>query len=398
MNKPVCRILFLSTWAQNSPLMQNYLLPNVDIIQKLISEESKVWVQTWETDAVPFSNKVDHPSITWLTFQYQKFGPMAVISYFFQFVRLIIFCRKNKITHLHGFAPVANSMGLLLSYFSRAKFIVDSWEPHAEPMVESGVWKKGGLPFRILFLLEKLTSKKADFLLAASTGMTDYAKKKWGIVPKNVLHRPACVKLTEFDPGLFNKVELRKALNLENKIICVCASQLGGLYLREKAIEFFKAGLDIYKDNFAVILLTRNNPVEMEELLHQFSFPLHQIIIKEVVPKEVVSYLAMSDYAFNPQCPVPSKRYGTPVKDGEYWAMGLPIILLPDISDDSDIVLEEKAGVILQNLSYAAMLNAHRETKILLAEKNLTGRIRSVAAQYRNYDIAEKAYQIIYAS
>ncbi len=396
MDKQKCNILFLSTWAHNSPLMENYLLPNVDIIRKLISAESKIWVQTWEREGVVMTDKALHTSINWLFFRHKKFGISALIGYLFQFLRLIIFCRKNKITHLHGFAPVANSMGLLLSYFSRASFIADSWEPHAESMVETGVWKKGGLPFRILFQLEKITSRKADFLLAASTGMADYAKNKWGFQPENIVHRPACVNLDQFDPRLFSKVELRKAFNLEKKIICICASQLGGLYLKEEAIAFFKAGLDVHKENFMVVLLTRNDCEELDKLLTKFSFPPDQIMIREVAPKEVPSYLALADYAFNPQCAVPSKRYGTPVKDGEYWAMGLPIILLPDISDDSKIVFTERAGVILQNLSYDAMLGSHTEIKKLLVEKGLATRIRSIAAKYRNYSLAESAYKIIY--
>jgi hypothetical protein len=396
MSKMKCRILFLSTWSHRSALMQNYLLPNVEIIQKLISEESKIWIQTWEGDNSFLPVRAEHPPIIWVPFRQRKFSLFSFFRYAFQLIRLIIFCRKNKITHLHGFAPVANAMGLILSCFSKAVFVADSWEPHAEPMVETGVWKEGGLAFRILFRMEKMTAKRADYLVAASVGMIDYAQNKWGVQPINILHRPACVKLDQFDPALFNKNKLRKELNLENKIICICASQLGGLYLKEKAIEFFKAGLDIYKDRFMVILLTKSDRPELVRLLSQFSFPSNQIIIREAIPSEVPSYMAMADYAFNPQCPVPSKRYGTPVKDGEYWAMGLPIILLPDISEDSNIVLAEKAGIILQNLSYDAMLSAHSEMKRLIDETNLAGRIRLVAVEYRNYALAEKAYRAIY--
>ena len=41
-----------------------------------------------------------------------------------------------------------------------------------------------------------------------------------------------------------------------------------------------------------------------------------------------------------PVKPVPTKRYCTPVKDGEYWALGLPVIITEGISDDSGIIRE----------------------------------------------------------
>lgn len=49
----------------------------------------------------------------------------------------------------------AGALGYVLSKFTGSKLIIDSYEPHAESMVENGTWKKSSLKFKILFWLEK---------------------------------------------------------------------------------------------------------------------------------------------------------------------------------------------------------------------------------------------------
>ena len=49
---------------------------------------------------------------------------------------------------------------------------------------------------------------------------------------------------------------------------------------------------------------------------------------------QITDYYQIADFAINPVKPVPSKRYCTSIKDGEYWGMGLPVVITKNISDD----------------------------------------------------------------
>jgi hypothetical protein len=110
--------------------------------------------------------------------------------------------------------------------------------------------------------------------------------------------------------------------------------------------------------------------------------------------------MGLGDFALTPVRSVPTKRYCTPIKDGEYWALGLPVLINPDISDDSRIIAEARAGVVLQGLSTDSYRRAVLEMDALLAEGHeaLYQRIRPLAEKYRNFGIAETIYRSIYGN
>jgi len=112
----------------------------------------------------------------------------------------------------------------------------------------------------------------------------------------------------------------------------------------------------------------------------------------------VPRYMQAGDFAICPVKPVPTKKYCTPVKDGEYWALGLPVVITADISDDSEIIKENGIGAVLNDLSAKSYTEAVSQIDHLLKKdkQELSNRIRAIAAQYRNYTIAEKIYTRLY--
>ena len=116
---------------------------------------------------------------------------------------------------------------------------------------------------------------------------------------------------------------------------------------------------------------------------------------------KITEYLQLADFAINFVKPVPSKRYCTSIKDGEYWAMGLPIVITKNISDDSDIIKNNKIGSVLEELNNKAYLKAIKEIDELLSNNSreeLYQKIRPIAEKYRNYSLADEIYSKIYVS
>ena len=114
---------------------------------------------------------------------------------------------------------------------------------------------------------------------------------------------------------------------------------------------------------------------------------------------EIPKYLSLGDFGINPQVPVPSKLYGSPIKNGEYWAMGLPVVISPNISDDSDIILQNEIGVVTNLKQIEAMAGAVHQMDQLLKNNSrefLQGKIFGIAKKYRSFDIARKIYPVIY--
>jgi glycosyltransferase involved in cell wall biosynthesis len=391
------KILVITSWSFNEPLMHTYVIPNIKIIQDIAGSQTQIFISTFERNRI--ETLQDEKDIRWIQLSYSNFSFRAIFLYVIQIYRLTRLVTKEKITHLHAFAPVAGTLGLIIKFFTGRKLIIDSWEPHADCMVESKAWKKNSVAYYLLKYSEKLQCKKAEILIATSKNMPEYAFKNLGKAKGRILYRPACVDLNKMQRNEPKRIQLRNENNWNDKLVLVCVSKLGGLYLKEEVFRLFRIGIKHIGEKFQVLLISANAQNEILELMHRFEIPATQLKHIQCSPDQIPNWLSASDIALNPQHPIPSKRYGTPVKDGEYWAMGLPLIILPNISDDSDIVIKENAGVILQSLSDQDMQKCFVEVLDYLKRyPNHHDEIRRVAEKYRSYELAKRAYVEVYGS
>ena len=116
-------------------------------------------------------------------------------------LKLIRIIKKEKIRTIHAFCTPAGGIAYLLSKFTGAELIIDSYEPHAESMVENGTWKKNGAAYKILFFLEKKQTQRAKALIATTAGMKQYALEKYRVEVQNFFVKPACVDPEKFFPS-----------------------------------------------------------------------------------------------------------------------------------------------------------------------------------------------------
>ncbi|MFL5788726.1 MAG: glycosyltransferase, partial [Flavisolibacter sp.] len=312
----------------------------------------------------------------------------------FNLYRLV---RREKIKVIHAFCTPAGSIGYFLSKLTGAELVIDSYEPHAESMVENATWEKSGIAYKVLHHLEKKQTERAGSLIATTQGMKKYAKEKFDVEVVNFFVKPACVDLTLFKNGLRDS-NLVSQLMLENKIVCVYAGKLGGIYLKEEVFDFIQCCYEFWGDRFRFLMLTNATDTEINEEIKRVNIPEEIVIKKFVLHDEVPKYLALGDFAINPVKSVPTKRYCTSIKDGEYWAMGLPVVITSNISDDSDIIEESKTGYVLKKLDKEEYNQAINVIDEMLKQDRtvLKNRIRALAEQYRSFSIAEKIYKTIY--
>jgi glycosyltransferase involved in cell wall biosynthesis len=398
-------ILVLTQWSFKDALVQTYTLPYVAIIRKIISPERKIILVTAEQSPVALSkNECDAINNEWadrnmrvLALPYRRFGIKKIIVSAGQLFKLYRIIKKGKIKVIHAFCTPAGSLAYLLSKITGARLVIDSYEPHAEAMVENGTWKKEGLAFKFLFALEKKQTRRASALIATTEGMKQYALEKYGIRASNYFVKPACVDLEKFSLQKKNDLLLHE-LNLQDKIVGIYAGKLGGIYLKHEVFDFIKACYDHWGDKFRFLLLTGNDRNEIEEQMQRVCLPPETVISKFIFHDDVPQYLSLGDFAINPVKPVPSKRYCTSIKDGEYWAMGLPVIISPGISDDSEIIEMEKTGVVMDFSKKEDFKNAiFRLEEMFASKSDLQQRIRNTAEKYRSFEIAKKIYTQIYS-
>jgi len=403
------RILVITYWSYQDPLIQTYTLPYVRLIGKHLPLGSQIYLFTLEqthfktTTAKKneIKQKLTRENIVWLPHKYLPFGFLGGLNISILIMKLLGFCIFRKINYLHSWCMPGGAIGYILSKITGIPLIIDSYEPHAEAMVENGDWNKSNIAFKILFYLEKLQSKRATHIIATTQGMHGYAKKKYNLDLKSFSVKPACVDLDLFGEGNIKNAKLLTELAIEGKIVCVYAGKFGGIYLTNEVFDFFKIAYDYWGDKFCVLLLTNHSNLEINDFCLKSGLPPQIVISLFVAHFEIANYIGLGDFAITPVKTVPTKRYCTPIKDGEYWAMGLPVVINKDISDDSQIIKENGIGTVLNGLDRDSYNKAVQEIDKLLknnSRQELFYKIRKIAIRYRSFEVADKIYSQIYGN
>jgi hypothetical protein len=418
-------ILVLTYWSFSDALIQTYTLPYLRIIRDILPEGSNIFLVTLEKENASAQPKSIEKGIQQLSFSLIPFGMQAALSWRKNISFLKSFIRSQQIDTIHAWCTPAGAIGYLLSKKTKVPLIIDSYEPHAESMVENGTWKKSGIAYKFLFRLEKKQTHHARFLIGTVPGMKEYAKLKYDYSGNNFFSKPACIDLNQFNLSHRKNPALLERLNLNGKIICVYAGKFGGIYFTNELFLFFERASRIWGDQFRVLLLTATSREEIDHMCKQAALD-PQIVISAFVPhNEIQDYLGLADFAFSAIKPVPSKKYCTPIKNGEFWAMGLPVIIPENISEDSDIIASSATGIVLKGkweftnedlfeskktgkiISKKYMFNTDELDEAInnmdvMIRQNVGGklseRIHQLAVKYRNFKIAEDVYRKIYGS
>lgn len=397
MNKKQHNILVITYWQFQDALVQTYTLPYLKLISKEISDDSKIFLLTLDKKKVP-DNEIG-TNIKNISFPLHPFGLRSMFNWIKIILKLLILIRKEKITTIHAWCTPAGMIGYILSVLTGKRLIIDSYEPHAEAMVENGTWKKNSIAFRLLFYFEKKQTRRATFLIAASEGMKEYAQKKYGHTKNNFLVKPACVDLQLFSEKNIKNKSLLNQLQLHNKIACVYAGKFGGIYLKQDVFDFFKVAHDFWGDRFRVLILSSHTTDEIKDMAMKANLNEKVIIHKFVKHQDVPDYMGLADFAITPVKSVETKKYCSPIKDGEYWALGLPVVITQNISDDSDIIEKNNIGYVLKVLNNSEYMKAVNVLDQLIQhtpKTELYEKIRAIASQRRNFRIAKEIYQIVY--
>ena len=400
-------ILVLTYWSYKDPLIQAYTLPYLKIISDQLPFGSKIYLLTIEQNQQRMS--IDEKAqvkarlrlhgIRLITLKYRKINLVSLIGWLGIGTYFIMFSFLFRIRYIHAWCTPAGSFGYFLSLFTRKKLIIDSYEPHAEAMVENKTWKADSIEFRFLFYLEKKLSRRAYVIISATREMKNYAFRKYHVTLNNFFVKPACVDLNDFNLERKKNMELLKQFGFEDKIVCVYAGKFGGIYLTKEVFDFFKACENYWGDRFRVLLLTSHNKGEIGEWCRGSQVDENKLVIRFVLHADIADYIGLGDFAITPVKPIPTKRYCTPIKDGEYWALGLPVVIPSNISDDSDLIAENRIGAVLTQFDSDSYEKAIRSIDSLLQQRehsHLSNQIRDIAVHYRNYSIAREVYEKVY--
>lgn len=397
-------LLYICYWGINDGLTDSTVLPHLEILAEFDSIQ-KIIFCTIERDGLPVvGKKFTHSKIKHIPLLSKNVSP----SFFNKIYDFILFPKLlNSIIDLHSIDKIlargapAGALAWMLYKKRGISYIVESFEPHADYMLESGVWSS----FSPKYIFEKHWEKKqkesAQYLITVSNNYRLNLINE-GIQPNRLETIPCCVNMNSFGFDPDKRALIRTKLNIKpDRLVGVYVGKFGDIYYKTEAFEILRKAFDFFGNNFFVIILTPQDKSEVISLLIKHQIPMENVFVDKVLHSEIPFFLSASDFAFSFVKPANCRKYCSPIKDGEYWANGLPILIPDNIGDDSDIIKNTAlAGAIfsLDDLTLKQSFESIKNMISLFNRGERARKIEKIAQDNRDFSIAQFVYRKIFLS
>ena len=377
-------VLFFGYWGANEGISQATINPHLEILADMNKVHRIIYVSIERTGddsfSIPRLKKIIHQPF------YSKFNK-RLLSKVYDFIEIPRFLRRlareNHIDLIMCRSSLAGSIGYLLHRKTRIPFTVESFEPHADYMLELGIWPKMGMSFQLQKFLEKKQKENAHYLMPVSH---HYGKEliHEGLAPERIMVMPCSIDSKLFEFSLEDRSRIRVELGINSKtIVGIYVGKFGDIYWDFEAFKVFKSAFGYYEDFYLIILSSHNCEFIHSRCIHS-EIPLDRVYHKLVPHSDVPKFLSASDFAFSTIRPSKNRKFCSPIKNGEYWANGLPIVSTMNIGDDSDIILKENGGLIISDTD--------PEWEKLEINRSRNLHIEKIASKYRSVEITKNAY------
>ncbi len=342
------RILFLGYWNLEDGLTYSTIFPHLRILKELPQVEYLHFANTQRESLNKGSLvAIDELGIDYSPLYSKNFviNNLNKIYDFIHFPRLIEqICKRHKINCIIARGAPAGSLAYLVWKKINVPFVVESFEPHAEYMRAAGVWQSFDLRYLFQKHWEKKQKQNAQALITVALNYKEQLISE-GISDSKVYLAPCAVDTMLFYSDTNLRSQMRQSYQIPfDAKVGIYAGKFGGLYLKEEAFTIFKKAFQQIS-NFHLLLLTNTNSEWLEQQIRLNQLPIDRIIVDFVPYSKVNRYLNMADFAFALYKTNRVSAFLSPVKIGEYWAVGLPVAITPQLGDEYHFIEKERLGV-----------------------------------------------------
>jgi glycosyltransferase involved in cell wall biosynthesis len=378
-------ILYLGYWGYNEGLTQATILPHLKILAEMSSINQIMFCTIERAEEKDFDCTIPKVIHQPLYSKPSKIPLWDKIQDFIDFPnQLLQLCNQFSIDKIICRGAPAGALAYLVWKKNQISYTVESFEPHAAYMLESGVWKSFDPRYLAQRYWEKKQKQTASGLMPVSEKYKYYLVEKDGVDAHKIDTIPCCVAIDQFAFNSEARVEIRASLSIGNDtVLGIYVGKFGGIYYEGEAFEIFKK-LEKKYSSFHLLILSPDPEKKIKDLAKSSNYSLDSLTIKSVTHKEVPNYLSAADIAFATIKPSEHRKYCSPIKTGEYWANGLPVVITPNVGDDSFIIETENAGLVMD----------YKDDIITdLSVFPERAEITKLAQKYRSFDITKNVYQ-----
>ena len=383
-------VLILAYYSVKDPVFQSAVLQYFKAYSSSIPYN--LILVTYENHRFPLShnecrnieNELSGYGITWYRLKWHS-GRFKAIKKCYDVLNSLRTVWKLKKRHnikwiySEGFPGAI--IGYLCCYILKLAHVVHSFEPHADYMMEAGVWTTNSWEYRCLKHFEKKVALSASYILTATDGMIENLHS-WGVDRNRLYKVPSCVDIDVFKPIEEQRKLIRNKLGFTIKdTIVVYLGKIDGMYWSQELFEFIEHFVNHSGINYKFLILNYSDHKIIRELLRKKGVDTDKYQLLSVDHAEVSYYLSAADIGLVAVRQKPSKKYCSPIKTGEYLACGLPVIIPVGISDDYQKLVEKGLAVPVQSTAASQMRKLPKMVEDFLSN----GDRIEIAKNARNY-------------
>ncbi|MFZ1688184.1 MAG: glycosyltransferase [Flavobacteriales bacterium] len=389
------KILYISYWSLSDPLTPAVIYPYFPLLH---DKGAQITFYTFEVSR----DKVKQAPVDFPYVEHRPIFPVSLGMGGLSKIELILRGRQALIREARrgGYdlvmakAAMAGALAHMVHTATGLPYVVESFEPHSEYMVECGVWRRSGLRFRFAAHYEKLQVAHAKRIITVTHNHRHDLIAE-GVDPSRVSVIPSITDLKRFAFDPAERARVRAALGIATDTITgIYVGKFGGLYYDQEAFVLFKRAMERF-DGMRLIILS---PMDKEWIMgraRQAGIPLDRVHVTSARHDDVPSYLSASDIAFSPIKPAPVKLYQCPVKNGEYWANGLPMLMTDLVADDHRLLRQGIGGSVFSN-DMGDVGPALDTIARILADPDHRSSIAGLARKYKSLDLAREVYATLF--
>jgi len=335
--------------------------------------------------------------IGWTWRRYHKFPSLPATTWdLFQGVRALRRILREQdvgVVHARGYLPAS----MALRATTRHPVLFDIRGLQAEEYVDGGVWKEGGLKYRLAKRAEQTMFARAAGAVVLTRAIAPYVTECFAAhgrrPPVEVI--PSCVDLDRFAFHPVRDARMRESLGLAPATaLFVYAGSVGTWYLPEDMARFVRIFRDVSGRAVHLLWLVNNDPGMAREASRSGGLGEGEVTILAAAT-DVPAYLAAADAALALVRPCFSKRSSSPTKYAEALATGLPLVICRDVGDGAEIEQREGAVALGHPAPDGEMQEAARRLMRLMEQPR--ERYRALAREMFDVDtVALPAYRRLY--
>jgi|HubBroStandDraft_6_1064221.scaffolds.fasta_scaffold18528_3 glycosyltransferase involved in cell wall biosynthesis len=394
------RVLYVVYWGALEPLGRSLVLPAVG---KLSGLGANLTLVTFEKpsdladveEVLAVRTFLEDLGVQWIPLGYHKRPkiPATAFDVVHGWAKCIFFALRSRPDIVHARTFVGGLIGAVVARVFSAKLIYHNEGFYPDEQVDGGTWRAGSAPHLIAKFVEQGMYNRADGIIAMSNRAVDVIQAFPTVRRRRtpVIVVPSCVDLDHFHCQPTGP----DARNSELRLVYV--GSVGGRYILDRIGRFVAIAAEMV-NGVKLRVLTGSEPRLVASMLESGGLDRSLWSLDSVGRDGMPFELSRQDAGFSFLTRGLSEHGCSPTKIGEYWAMGLPVITTPNVSDTDEIIRGERVGVIVRDHSDVSYRDAVADLLALLEDPQTPERCRRAAEIHYALDPACRRQAILYDS